>query len=66
MTPLGIPVDPLVYMITAISEGAGLLKGLFSALEKTHTPEKFTYITNFFIIMLTQQLLIVLTQRSIK
>lgn len=25
MTPLGIPVDPLVYIITAISEGSGLL-----------------------------------------
>lgn len=25
MTPFGIPVDPLVYMITAISEGSGLL-----------------------------------------
>ena len=36
MTPFGIPVDPLVYMITAISEGAGLLRGLFSVLEKTH------------------------------
>lgn len=34
MTPLGSPVDPLVYMITAISEGAGVLWGLFSVLEK--------------------------------
>lgn len=25
MTPFGIPVDPLVYMITAMSEGDGLL-----------------------------------------
>lgn len=37
MTPFGSPVDPLVYMITAISKGPGLLRGLFSELEKTHT-----------------------------
>ena len=38
MTPLGSPVDPLVYMMTAMSEGAGVLSGLFSVWEgKTHT-----------------------------
>lgn len=32
ITPLGIPVDPLVYMITAISEGTGLACCLFPVI----------------------------------
>jgi len=32
ITPLGIPVDPLVYMITAISEATGLACCLFPAV----------------------------------
>lgn len=26
MTPFGMPVDPLVYMMTAMSEGSGCLR----------------------------------------
>lgn len=31
MTPLGLPVEPLVYMITARSDGSGLTIGLITA-----------------------------------
>lgn len=31
MTPLGMPVEPLVYMMTAMSEGAGCLRSIATA-----------------------------------
>lgn len=31
MTPLGMPVEPLVYMITAISDGTGCLRDTITA-----------------------------------
>lgn len=31
MTPLGMPVEPLVYMMTAMSEGAGCLRSTATA-----------------------------------
>ncbi len=38
MTPLGMPVDPLVYMMTAMSEGSGRLHSSAAAnKENTRT-----------------------------
>ncbi len=36
-TPLGMPVDPLVYMITAISDGTGCLRDTITAHRETHS-----------------------------
>lgn len=36
MTPLGMPVEPLVYMITAISDGTGCLRDTITAHRERH------------------------------
>lgn len=35
MTPLGMPVEPLVYMMTAMSEGSGFLRSTATAEEQS-------------------------------
>ena len=37
MTPLGMPVEPLVYMMTAMSDGSGWARGFVSTGGNTHT-----------------------------
>lgn len=44
MTPLGMPVEPLVYMITAISEGFGCLRSTETAEQGSDGRKNRTHI----------------------
>lgn len=49
ITPLGLPVEPLVYIITARSEGTGFTNGMLTATQSTDTlfSSLLIEITNF-------------------